>query len=348
MHANSALVAVDAEIRFRVVTDPGDHDDPISESLRNGKFPLGRLFDLLRRVVPPGGRVVDLGAHVGSFSLAAAAAGYEVVAVEASPRNAALLRQSIELNSFANIKLFNVAVSDKPGNLLFHSQGPYGHIAPEGYTGETVAVEAITVDELLNRAGWTSSSFMKLDIEGSEVAAIRGMEKTMQGPCPPVLFCESNGHMLDVFGQSPRTLKSALVALGCNVFLVEQDGLVQVEPSDLQGQTVVDYLAVRELPASLSYAKVAWKGPSEPLKHLRASATAATPERLYAARALRECCSEFGADPEAEAIRQILLNDADPAVRAVALTIPAVSAPGSGMASLSQKARNVIDALRRR
>ena len=44
------------------------------------------LLDIAR----PGGRVIDLGTHIGTFSLFAAASGYSLLSIEASPRNVAL------------------------------------------------------------------------------------------------------------------------------------------------------------------------------------------------------------------------------------------------------------------
>ncbi len=63
--------------------------------------------------------MLDLGTHVGTFTLAAAALGYEVIGVEASPQNAALLRAGLEHNAFRHVQLINAAVGDRPGTLEF-------------------------------------------------------------------------------------------------------------------------------------------------------------------------------------------------------------------------------------
>src|SRR3954464_14995963 len=73
---------------FVAVTDPDRQNDPVADALAEGTFPLVRLLDVARRCTPVGGRVLDLGSHVGSFALAAAASGFEVAAVEASTANA--------------------------------------------------------------------------------------------------------------------------------------------------------------------------------------------------------------------------------------------------------------------
>src|SRR3569832_1374912 len=120
MATTASQVRAGKDIHFIVTTDPDDRDDPVSDALRAGEFPVARLFDLVSQVVAPGARILDLGGHVGSFALACAAAGYEVVCVEASPRNAELIASSIAANAFGNLRIFNVEVSSNPGKLKYH------------------------------------------------------------------------------------------------------------------------------------------------------------------------------------------------------------------------------------
>src|SRR5262245_32996913 len=75
--------------------------DPISQTLadRTG-IPNASLLELMLKLSRPGQLVLDVGAHVGMFTLTAAAAGRRVLAVEASSRNHGLLTQSLEVNGF--------------------------------------------------------------------------------------------------------------------------------------------------------------------------------------------------------------------------------------------------------
>src|SRR5260370_34686004 len=59
-------------------------------------------FELALDLAPPSGVILDLGAHLGTFALAAAASGRRVIAVEASPRDVELLRESARANSVDN------------------------------------------------------------------------------------------------------------------------------------------------------------------------------------------------------------------------------------------------------
>lgn len=316
-----ATVTAAPGVVFKVVVDAADADDPVSAQLLRGRFTVPDLLDFLLRAVPRGGKVLDLGAHVGAFSLAAAAAGYEVAAVEASPKNAALLRASIEANGFPNLQLHNIAVSDREGTLRFHSLGPYGHVTPNG-DGE-ISIAAIPVDALMPRLRWQRADFVKLDIEGSEVAAIRGMGGLLAQD-PPVLWCESNGHMLHLFGETPQSLKAALEAAGMQVYLKSGNQFVQVAAADIQGATVVDYVAARQLPESFrSRGGDARDSTGEQLAALRASATSSNVlERLYAARALRAAPIALVKEPESQRLRDQLAADPSGEVREVASAIP--------------------------
>jgi FkbM family methyltransferase len=303
---------------FVIATDAAAAD-PVCSQLRAGHFPLGRLDGLLRKCVPPGGRVLDLGGHVGSFALAAAAGGYDVVCVEASPANASLIRRSIAANGFSNLRLENVAVSDREGTLTFYPRGPYGHLAPDGETGE-VRVEAVTVDSLLARIGWERADFIKLDIEGSEVAAIRGMQGLLARADAPLLFCESNGHMLNVFGESTSTLKAALRTAGLVVHEVQEDRLLRVAAQDVQCRTVVDYFACKALPAPVAAeASSRERTTAEQLAELaRTAQSPVAEERRFAARTLRDARPRFAGEGAAEGLRRQLAGDTDEQVRGVA------------------------------
>src|SRR5437868_2563097 len=82
-------------------------DDHFSRTLRQGWYPSSPATDLLLQMVRPGHRVLDLGANIGLFCLPLAAMGCQVVAVEASPRNAELLQASITCNRLSNLRVIH-------------------------------------------------------------------------------------------------------------------------------------------------------------------------------------------------------------------------------------------------
>ncbi len=327
----NGMVEVFEGVRFAVEIGEGhEAGDGISQTLASGDYPpeYRRLIDLLRLLTPPGGRVLDLGAHVGSVSLAASALGFEVAAVEASPRNAALLESSVRRNGFSKTRIVRAAVSDRSGTLDFDAFGPYGHVAQNGAGSRTIKVPALTGEQLLESLGWDRVDFIKLDIEGSEVAAIRGLRRRLALDDAPPIYYESNGYTLGFFHLSPLDLKSALEALGYRNYLVEPGRLIPVTANELQPETVVDYLALKRAPTGLPGWEVT---PPRTIPTLIEQVLATcdsrnAAERSYIARALADSPRSIRDNSAVREAIDRLRDDPDPNVRdAASRTRPALT-----------------------
>ncbi len=325
-----STVTATGGVRFAVVTG-SEADDPISQSLAAGVYPADYLplFHLLTELVPPGGRVLDLGAHVGTFSLAAAAAGYQVTSVEASPRNVALLKASVARNDWDRLKVVHAGVSDSPGVLEFCPHGPYGHVLTPATNFPSVKVAAVRVDDLLADVGWDRADFIKMDIEGSEVAGVRGMAELLsRADAPPIVY-EANGHTLSFYEQTPQSLKSALEGFGFRNYLMEPGRLVGVRAGDLQPATCVDYLALKQAPANLDGWRIEESmSPKKVINRLLAScASANVAERLYAVRAIAGAPEAIQSHRRVRAAVNSLRSDTAEEVRAAATAVAGVPEP---------------------
>ncbi|MFV3126268.1 FkbM family methyltransferase [Niveispirillum sp. KHB5.9] len=125
--------------------------------------------------IRPGDVVVDIGANVGFFTLLAAhltGSTGAVIAIEASPRIAALLQDNVDMNAPLPVSVRNVAVADKRGEVTIYD-GPASNIGRttilegRGFdAGGTVP--ALPIDEILSKAEAHSTAFIKIDIEGAE------------------------------------------------------------------------------------------------------------------------------------------------------------------------------------
>jgi FkbM family methyltransferase len=305
-------------LQFSVVTDPAV-SDPIAWALSEGVTVDEGLVDLMLDLIHPGERVLDLGAHVGTFTLAAAAAGAQVLAVEGSPRNVALLRESIRRNSFADVRVVHAAVSDRIGTVDFLDDGARGRVSL-GDDDAAIGVPAVTLTELLAELSWGPVAFVKMDVEGSEIKAIRGMRYMLEQPGSPALLYEANGHTLALHGSTPESLMAELEGLGYTSYLVEPGRLVRAAAADLQPQTIVDYLAVKRLPRGLT----GWRAEpvltfGERLSRLLADARHDNPDhRVYIAAALRRAGEDLMWHPDVSACLDRLATDPEPAVRRAA------------------------------
>jgi FkbM family methyltransferase len=227
---------------LRIAVPPSG--DVIGDHLQivGGYFPP--TFDLALGMLEPGSVVLDLGAHLGTFSLAAAARGVRVIAVEASPRNAEFLRASARANGFDDIVVVQAAVSDDSGTVRFREEGAWGQITDE-WAPSVVEVRAQPVSNVLRDHGAARIDLVKLDVEGSEIAATRGMRDLLTGPDAPTVVYESNAHTLRMFGATPEGLIREFGQYGYTSYLIGAGDLVPVGQESFQPETCVDYVAVK-------------------------------------------------------------------------------------------------------
>ncbi|MBN1268939.1 MAG: FkbM family methyltransferase [Kiritimatiellae bacterium] len=152
----------------------------------------------------PGQVVLDIGANIGYYVLIAAAGigpSGHVFAVEPDQHNLDLLRRSIALNGFEDrIDVERGAVSDHNGTATLHvaKQSNLHTLARTPsmtkyveFTGE-VEVPVFTLDSWVERKGIDPAKIgvVRMDIEGHEAAALRGMLKTLRAAQDVVLFVE--------------------------------------------------------------------------------------------------------------------------------------------------------------
>lgn len=300
----------------------GDSADGISQSLRAGNYGSPPTYDLLPALAPAGGKVLDLGAHIGTFTVMAATWGYELLAVEASPENAAILQHSIDANALTQrAQVIRAAVGDRIGFVEFIPAGPFGAVANSHLPNATMTVPLTTVTQILAEQGWTRVDLIKLDVEGSEIAALRGMSDLLKQSAAPPILVESNGHTLDFFDETPQHLLQQLHELGYRCYLLHDNG--QLEPVNAgycQPAVCVDYLATKQpLPPELAQ-RVA---PAVETAALVEQLVAASHDglahlRQHVARTLATMPASFLANMALIETLDRLVQDPDPAVRAAA------------------------------
>jgi FkbM family methyltransferase len=129
------------------------------------------LLSMARELVKKDMVVWEIGANVGLFAFAAAALGARVLAVGADTWLVDLLRRSAHLNGLP-VSVLSVAVADTIGVSEFHlfSEGRASNSLSG--SGSSHPVGTVTLDWLLDRFG--VPALLKIEIEGSEFAALKG------------------------------------------------------------------------------------------------------------------------------------------------------------------------------
>lgn len=224
---------------------PAKSTDPIVVEYLERTDSNSYMLDILGQTTRAGDQVIDLGCHVGTFSIGAAAMGRKVLSVDASQFHIALVRHSRDVNRFSNLEISHAAISRREGTIRFIENGLWGAIDFEGSSSETVEVQSKGLDRIVEEHGIGQVKFMKMDIEGGEVDAIITGQK-MLARDQPIIWYESNGSTASISGNSVRALRSLLETMGYRTFRVEGDRWIYQPPSRIQPEMWVDMLALSE------------------------------------------------------------------------------------------------------
>lgn len=211
-------------------------DDPLSLrfSMLSGGYEK-ETVRLVKTLIKPGMVVLDIGAHVGYytriFSKLVGGQG-RVIAFEPHPETFRLLTWNC--STLNNVTTLEIAAADEEAILtLYDGQLETGmsglrHLgeykewtkqlsteatprALKGYPLRFFSVRARPVDQCLSELGIMSADFVKMDIEGAEIRAVKGMQKLLAASSL-IMVMEFNPRLLQSFGVSPqeaiRTLRS--------------------------------------------------------------------------------------------------------------------------------------------
>ena len=136
----------------------------------------------IRRILKDGDVFVDVGANVGYDSLLASGIVGRVgsvIAIEASPRNFEILSNNVRLNGLDNVRLVNMAVSDREGTIdLFggpaHNKGRSTLLPSRGLSVEA-RVRSAPLDKILSGDELARVRLIKMDIEGAELPVLENI-----------------------------------------------------------------------------------------------------------------------------------------------------------------------------
>jgi FkbM family methyltransferase len=131
--------------------------------------------------------VIDLGAHVGTFTRFALHRGAaKVVAFEPEPSHVALLRQTFaEEIREGRVHIVEAATSDREGFAHFQSDGVGSKISDSG----EITVPVVRVDDIVKKLRLERVDFIKADIEGAERDALLGARDTIKKFGPRMALC---------------------------------------------------------------------------------------------------------------------------------------------------------------
>ena len=174
---------------------------------------------LIERTLNPGDVFLDIGANIGWYTLLAARLVGEtgkVFAFEPEPANFALLQRNVALNGYHNVELVQKAVSDRNQTMTLYlcasDKGSHA-LYESSHDGQSVEVEALRLDDYFSAyAG--RIDLIKMDIEGSEGHAVKGMTALLANNPAVKIITEFSPHALAQCGTPAQDFLGQLAGLG--------------------------------------------------------------------------------------------------------------------------------------
>ena len=215
----------------------------MSETLLDGRYYENATTAYLMRTIKPGDTVVDVGAHVGYFTLLMAilvGPTGRVLAFEPNPENYQRLLNHLAINGLTNVTPFHMAVGESCGvvDLWINKDNDGGHAVydvgmlepntksrahPQRYPVWMTTMDAV--------CRTTHPAVMKVDVEGNEFNVMRGCPN---GPMSVISEIHRPG--LVFMGANEEKYRAYMDSRGYTTYIPSEDGSL----IDLTGKSVRD------------------------------------------------------------------------------------------------------------
>ena len=207
--------------------------------LSRGKLYEPDLSYFLMGILAKGDVFLDVGAHVGFFSvIAAKLVGPEggVIAFEPEEENLQSLNKHIEMNDASNIEVVDKVVCDADGPCTFYINrdndgghclwdvGVHDFNVKSAADPKPLTLEAVTLDTVLGERHIEGVKILKIYTEGGEHQVCTGARQALEKHAIPFVVCELNDFGLAQLGSSQESLRAFMKELGYDTFLMDKEG----------------------------------------------------------------------------------------------------------------------------
>jgi FkbM family methyltransferase len=199
-------------------------------------------YNLVGKILRAGEHFVDVGANIGIVSLIASKAVGKtgvVYAVEALPETRAHLQKNLEINKADNVCVLPFALLDENREVEFFSStdGNIGgsSLSSDGHKSSGTKVQGRSFDSLISDGTIKECDVLKMDIEGAEILALKGMSKLFAGEKPRAVMIEVSDELLNQFGAKPDDVTGFFVEHGYSWYVAERGGFKRLRDLEVHG-----------------------------------------------------------------------------------------------------------------
>ena len=220
---------------FDIALDPSNlNENYYLEHFKQNLYYEPEVVHVMARVVKPGDYCIDVGAHIGFFTLLLSRLVGEtghVLAFEPGTNNLPKLKHNIAINKISNVELIEFAAWNEFAQVLFYinadSSGGNALWDPGEYPGndlsarvvQSYAVKALCVDEFA-----FPSKLIKIDVEGAEQCVLEGLRFALSNATPSFIIVEIGPFGLARLGCSTESMRSYMRSFGYDLFLIHGNG----------------------------------------------------------------------------------------------------------------------------
>ena len=210
----------------------------LSPNFRHIKEYEPEVMSTVSRLLKPGDTAIDVGAHIGLYTLLMGKRVGEtgkVYAFEPASQSFAAVVEHVRLNRLMDIiEVHQLLVGDKMGTQLFFEDGIKGTNRVGGSSFDdsgTIVVERQTIklDDFLSSEGGLPN-LIKIDVEGYELKVMLGLEKTIEASRCKIV-CEMHADLWEPSGHSWVEMQEFLDRVGYSIFDLSGNSLAAYQLS---------------------------------------------------------------------------------------------------------------------
>ena len=188
---------------------------------KDGMAERGVIYWCLENFIQPDRVFLDIGAHVGTYTLVCAPRALHTYAFECSPKTFCYLAANLALHGLEyKVSPISCALGESEGSLdyIIRSNDGGGNGIKVLNSGDTTLPKVKVHVRTLDSFHMESVGFIKMDVEGAELEVLKGARETLERYKPPILFESWGEWKTDVDARGLRSeLFSYLSTIGYKV-----------------------------------------------------------------------------------------------------------------------------------